>query len=77
MRVYIQMEATPFGPRMDIVEFCLDNAIIVMCDNALAKDLNSDNHPAFLDICQGLDMTPQQVFIYIYIYVCIAVAISN
>lgn len=57
----VQMEATPFGPRLDIVEFCMDNGIVVMCDNPLAKDLNVENHPAFLDICQGLDMTPQQV----------------
>lgn len=55
------MEATPFGPRLDVVEFCMDNGIIVMCDNPLAKDLNTDHHQAFVDICHGLDMTPQQV----------------
>jgi diketogulonate reductase-like aldo/keto reductase len=55
------METTPFGPRLDIVEFCADNGIIVMCDNPLAKDLNSDSHQALLDICERLDMTPQQV----------------
>lgn len=54
------MEATPFGQRLDIVEFCSDNGIQIMCDNPLAKDLNCE-HQAFLGICERLDMTPQQV----------------
>lgn len=54
------METTPFGQRLDIIEFCSDNGIIVMCDNPLAKDLNNDNQ-AFLGICARLDLTPQQV----------------
>jgi hypothetical protein len=61
LSLHLQMETTPFGQRLDIIEFCVDNGIIVMCDNPLAKDLNSENRPEFLEICEGVDMTPQQV----------------
>lgn len=59
----VEMEVTPFGQKLDIVEFCLDNGIVVMSDHPLAKDINYDHHQGFREICESLDMTPQQVLI--------------
>mmetsp|Transcript_24475 Transcript_24475/g.35989 ORF Transcript_24475/g.35989 Transcript_24475/m.35989 type:complete len:285 (+) Transcript_24475:168-1022(+) len=58
----VEMEITPFHQRLDIAEFCHDNGIVVLCDNPLAKDINSDM-PILVELARGLDITTQQLLI--------------
>jgi diketogulonate reductase-like aldo/keto reductase len=54
------MEITPFNQSLEISEFCLDNAIILLSDNPLAKDIYSDS-PNLIQIAESLNVTVQQV----------------
>ena len=54
------MEITPFNQALEISEFCLDNAIILLSDNPLAKDIYSDD-PKLILIAEALNLTVQQV----------------
>ena len=55
---------TPFGQRADIAEFCSDNAIVVLCNEPLAKGIKL-KHPVIQSIAEDLNITPEQVCINI------------
>jgi diketogulonate reductase-like aldo/keto reductase len=54
------MEITPFNQALEISEFCHDNAIVLLSDNPLAKDIYSDS-PNLIQIAESLNITVQQV----------------
>lgn len=55
------MEITPFHQRGDIAEFCIDNGIIILNDNPLAKNVYS-TRPDLVELAASLNLTVQQVF---------------
>jgi diketogulonate reductase-like aldo/keto reductase len=58
----IEIEVTPFGQRADIVEFCSDNSIVILCNEPLAKNIKI-KHPVIIAIAEELEITPELVMI--------------
>ena len=54
------MEFTPFHQRGDIFEYCIDNGIVVLSDNPLAKDVYS-KRPDLVETASSLNITVQEV----------------
>lgn len=58
----VEVEVTPFGTRPDIMEFCLDNSIVVLSNEPLAKGIKR-KHPELLSIAEDLDTHPDMILI--------------
>lgn len=58
----VEVEVTPFGQKQDIMEFCLDNNVIVLNNNCRAKDIYSHRHD-LVSIAERVNLTPQQLLI--------------
>lgn len=69
------MEMTPFHQRGDIAEFCIDNGIIMLSDNPLAKDVYSTK-PELVELADSLNLTVQEVEHFMCLCVVVHVVIS-
>lgn len=58
----VQVEVTPFGTRPDIMEFCLDNSIVVLCNEPLAKGIKRKDY-VLTAIAEELGTHPDRILI--------------
>jgi diketogulonate reductase-like aldo/keto reductase len=55
-----QMEFSPFGQNEEVVEFCVDNGIVMMIDEPGVKNMRH-RHPELLAVSDELEITVDEV----------------
>jgi diketogulonate reductase-like aldo/keto reductase len=60
--VTYEIESTPFGQNVDMVEFCGDSSIVVLNNAPLAKGLRN-NHPRLVTLAEELGISPTRLLL--------------
>eukprot|EP01041_Mallomonas_annulata_P002311 gene2311-4503_t len=58
----LEIEVTPFGQQAELVDYCADNSIVVLCNEPLAKGIKSKN-PDLLAVAEALELSTEELLI--------------
>eukprot|EP00607_Mallomonas_marina_P008152 CAMPEP_0182425146 /NCGR_PEP_ID=MMETSP1167-20130531/11501_1 /TAXON_ID=2988 /ORGANISM="Mallomonas Sp, Strain CCMP3275" /LENGTH=288 /DNA_ID=CAMNT_0024605567 /DNA_START=67 /DNA_END=933 /DNA_ORIENTATION=+ len=58
----VEIEITPFGQRLDLIDVCNDNGILILNSDPIAKGIKS-KHPELMSIAASLNLSTDEIMI--------------